>query len=59
MRYLLLLADEPAAIDALSQEERMQIVQAPSPNDRGTAGGRTTRHVRGPGSHSRKRSRAS
>jgi hypothetical protein len=28
MRHLLLLADEPAAIDALSQEERMQIVQA-------------------------------
>jgi len=28
MRYLILLADEPAAVDALSQNERMQIVQA-------------------------------
>ena len=28
MRYLLLLADDPSAVDALSQNERMQIVQA-------------------------------
>jgi hypothetical protein len=28
MRYLLLLADEPAAVDALPQDERMQIVRA-------------------------------
>jgi hypothetical protein len=28
MRYLLLLADEPAAVGALSRDERMQIVRA-------------------------------